>query len=151
VAANEVGNGYRFTLGKGVTVVNDGADAGIICSGYMIRTAKAAASKLKAKGIRVRVDHHSSLKPFDRDLVHDLAGKVPAIVTAENHCRSGGLYSLVAETLAGVGSGVPIGAIGTDPEDFIHTGHVNDLLDHYAMTSEHVVRKVEALLGVRVR
>jgi transketolase len=147
VAQNEVADGYRFQLGKGVTVVDDGADAGIICTGYMIRTVKAAARKLKAKGIRVRVDHHPSLKPFDRELVCDLAGKVPGIVTAENHCRSGGLYSLVAETLAGVGCGVPVAAIGTDPEDFIHTGHVNDLLDHYEMTSEHVVRRVEALLG----
>lgn len=149
VAANEVGDGYRFQLGKGVTVVDEGQDAGIICTGYMIRTAKAAASKLKAKGIRVRVDHHPSLKPFDRELVRDLAGTVPGIVTAENHCRSGGLYSLVAETLASIGCGVPVGAIGTDPEDFIHTGHVNDLLDYYGMTSEHVARKVEELLRHR--
>jgi transketolase C-terminal domain/subunit len=42
---------------------------------------------------------------------------------------------------------MPIGAIGTDPEDFIHTGHVNDLLYHYQMTSDHVVRKVADLLA----
>ena len=97
------------------------------------------------------MDHHPSLKPFDRDLVYELAGKVPVIVTAENHCRSGGLYSLVAETLAAAGCGVPVGAIGTDPDDFIHTGHVNDLLDHYEMTSEHVLQKVVGLLTSRVR
>ena len=65
VAQNEVADGYRFRLGKGVTVVDDGADAGIVCTGYMIRTAKAAARKLREKGIRVRVDHHPSLKPFE--------------------------------------------------------------------------------------
>jgi transketolase C-terminal domain/subunit len=68
----------------------------------------------------------------------------------ENHCTSGGLYSLVAETLAGRGIGVPVGAVGTDPEDFIHTGHVNDLLDRYGMTSDHVVqRAVEVIRGRR--
>jgi transketolase len=147
VGANDVGDGYRFQLGKGVTVVDDGVDAGIICTGYMLRTAKAAATALKGKGIRVRVDHHPSLKPFDRERVCDLASRVPVLVTAENHCRSGGLYSLVAETLVGVGSGVRVAAIGTDPDDFIHTGHVNDLLHHYEMTSAHLVRTVEALLA----
>ena len=147
VAANEVRDGYCFGLGKGVMVVDDGADVGLVCTGYMIRTAKLAAERLRAKGIRARVDHHPSLKPFDRDLLYDLAGKVPVIVTLENHCVSGGLFSLVAEALATRGVGTPVGAIGTDPDDFIHTGHVNDLLDHYGMTSEHVVRKVEALLG----
>jgi transketolase len=147
VATNEVHEGYRFRLGKGVTVVNDGTDVGLVCTGYMIRAAKKAAERLRERGIRARVDHHPSLKPFDRDLLYDLAQKVPAIVTLENHCRSGGLFSLVAEALAARGVGMPIGAIGTDPEDFIHTGHVNDLLYHYQMTSDHVVRKVADLLA----
>ena len=149
VATNEMGAGYRFRLGKGATVVDEGTDVGLVCTGYMIRTAKTAAERLKARGIRARVDHHPSLKPFDRDLLYDLAGKVRAIVTLENHCRSGGLFSVVAEALAARGVGIPVGAIGTDPEDFIHTGHVDDLLEHYRMTSGHVVRKVEELLTAR--
>ena len=152
VAHNEVFDGYEFRLGKGVTVVDDGADVGLVCTGYMIRTAKTAAAKLRRRGIKVRVDHHPSLKPFDRDLLYDLAGRVSAIVTLENHCRSGGLYSLVAEALAARGIGVPVGAIGTNPEDFIHTGHVNDLLHHYQMTSDHVVKRaIEMLKGSRAQ
>ena len=151
VGKNEIGEDYRFVLGKGTTVVDHGCDAGLLTTGFMLRTAKIAAEKLKAKGIRVRVDHHPSLKPFDRELVHDLAAKVGGIVTLENHCTSGGLYSLVAETLAARGTGVPVGAIGTDPDDFIHTGHVNDLLWRYGMTSDHVVERVEATLRIRPR
>jgi transketolase C-terminal domain/subunit len=117
----------------------------LVSTGYMVKTAKIAAQKLKQKGIDVRVDHHPSLKPFDRDLLYDLAGKVSCLVTLENHCVSGGLYSLVAEALAEKGMGVPVGAIGTDPEDFIHTGHVNDLLYRYKMTSDDVVDKAIAL------
>ncbi|MBD3307775.1 transketolase family protein [candidate division KSB3 bacterium] len=146
VADNELFDGYRFELGKGVTVVDEGTDVGLICTGYMIKTAKRAAQKLKAQGIGVRVDHHPSLKPFDRTLVFDLAQKVSALVTLENHCVSGGLYSLVAESLVSRGMGIPVGAIGTDPEDFIHTGHVNDLLYRYNMTSDDVVEKAIRLL-----
>ena len=150
VNENEIFDGYRFQLGKGVTVVGDNSpDVGLVCTGYMIRTANIAAKKLQQQGIKVRVDHHPSLKPFDKDLLFDMAGKVSAIVTLENHCVSGGLYSLVAEALVSKGIGVPVGAIGTDPEDFIHTGHVNDLLHRYKMTSDDVVEK--ALHMVRVK
>ena len=34
---------------------------------------------------------------------------------------------------------MPVGAIGSDPDDFIHTGHVNDLLWRYRMSSDDVV------------
>jgi transketolase len=146
VEENEIADAYRFQLGKGVTVVNDGSDIGLVSTGYMIRTAKLAAEKLAKAGIGVRLDHHPSLKPFDRQLLHDLAGGVKAIVTLENHCVSGGLFSLVAEALATEGVQLPVGAIGTDPEDFIHTGHVNDLLARYKMTSDHVVEKARETL-----
>jgi transketolase C-terminal domain/subunit len=33
------------------------------------------------------------------------------------------------------------GQIGTGPDDFIHTGHVNDLLAHYKMTSDDVIEE----------
>jgi transketolase len=138
--------GHRFRLGRGVTVLDRGADIGLVCTGYLLATARRAAEKLTRRGIGVRVDHHPSLKPFDRDLLLDLAAKVRGIVTMENHCTSGGLYSLVAETLAAAGAAVPVAAVGTDPDDFIHTGHVNDLLARYAMTSDHVADKAAALL-----
>jgi transketolase len=147
VEENELFDGYQFELGKGVTVVDHGHDAGLVCTGYMLRTAKIAAEKLLAKGIRVRVDHHPTLKPFDVELLHDLASKVGALVTLENHCISGGLFSLVAEALAARGGGVPVGAIGTDPNDFIHTGHINDLLHRYRMTSDDVMDKVVRMVG----
>jgi transketolase len=148
VSDDEIGSGYRFQLGKGVTVLDEGSDIGLVTSGCMLRTAKLAAEKLKKAGIGVRLDHHASLKPFDRQLLDGLASQVRAIVTVENHCRSGGLFSLVAETLALAGRQIPVGPIGTDPDDFIHTGHVNDLLVHYHMTSDDVVRRAQELLSV---
>jgi transketolase len=148
VEDNELFDGYQLKLGRGVTALNEGADVGLVTTGYMIRTARRAAEKLKKKGIRVRIDHHPSLKPFDRDLLYDMASKVSCIVTLENHCVSGGLYSLVAEALVARGIGVPVGAIGTDPDDYIHTGHVNDLLYRYKMTSDDVVEKAVETLKI---
>ncbi len=149
VEPNEVFEGYRFQVGKGVTVLDQGNDVGLVTTGYMIKTARLAAGKLAQAGFGVCIDHHPSLKPFDRDLLYDMAKRVSAIVTLENHCVSGGLYSLVAEALAQRGIGVPVGAIGTDPNDFIHTGHVNDLLHRYRMTSDDVVTVARETLGGR--
>ena len=150
VEDNELFDGYQFKIGKGVTARNDNSpEVGLVTTGYMIRTARIAAEKLAKLGIRVRIDHHPSLKPFDRELLYDMASKVSAIVTLENHCISGGLYSLVAEALVARGTGLPVGAIGTDPDDYIHTGHVNDLLWRYKMTSDDVVAKVGETLKLR--
>jgi transketolase len=150
VEDNEIFDGYRFELGKGVTVIDDNApEVGLVSTGYMVRTARIAARKLQERGIRVRLDHHASLKPFDSELLYGMAAKVGAVVTLENHCVSGGLFSLVAEAFARQGIGVPVGAIGTDPEDFIHTGHVNDLLHRYGMTSDDVVDRAVATLRLK--
>jgi transketolase len=148
VADDLIGSDYRFQVGKGVTVSDEGSDVGLVTTGFMLHTALAAADKLKALGIGVRVDHHPSLKPFDRDLVYDLAGKVETMITLENHCISGGLHSLVAEALVARGIGKRVGAIGTDPDDFIHTGHVNDLLWRYKVSSDDVVEMSRELLAV---
>jgi transketolase len=147
VADDLVGSDYRFQVGKGVTVSDEGSDVGLVTTGFMLHTALAAADKLKALGIGVRVDHHPSLKPFDRDLVYDMAEKVATMVTLENHCTSGGLHSLVAEAMVARGIGKRVGAIGTDPDDFIHTGHVNDLLWRYKVSSDDVVAMSRGLLA----
>jgi transketolase len=151
VEYNELYEGYRFERGKAAIVVDHGTDLGLLCTGYMIKTAKIAAAKLKAKGIGVRIDHHPTLKPFDTDTLADMSRKVSAILTLENHCVSGGLFSMVAEHLVRNGVGIPVDTIGTDPEDFIHTGHVNDLLHRYRMTSDDVVAKAVQLLAGKKR
>ncbi len=147
VADDLIGSDYRFQVGKGVTVSDEGSDVGLVTTGFMLHTALAAADKLKALGIGVRVDHHPSLKPFDRELVYGLASNVETMVTLENHCTSGGLHSLVAEAIVARGIGKRVGAIGTDPDDFIHTGHVNDLLWRYRVSSDDVVAMSRDLLA----
>ncbi|UCD58536.1 MAG: transketolase family protein [Candidatus Hydrogenedentota bacterium] len=82
VEDNEIGPDYKFKLGRGVTVLNTGGDIGLISTGYMIKAAKIAAEKLNQKGFGVRLDHHPSLKPFDSDLLYDMASNVSA--TSEN-------------------------------------------------------------------
>ncbi|QQO09641.1 transketolase family protein [Breznakiella homolactica] len=150
---NEAHDGYQFKIGKGVTIEapsQNRADIGLLCTGFMVRTAKYAAKKLRDLGYSVRIDHHPSLKPFDTELLDIMADSVSAMVTLENHCTSGGLFSLVAEHCISHGKYLPVLPIGTDPGDFIHTGHENDLMHRYKMTSDDVVaRAVEAVKAAK--
>lgn len=139
---DEIETDDHFVVGKGITIkgfAQDKADIGIVVTGHMLKTAKLAARKLQERGYSVRIDHHSTLKPFDKEKLYKLADSVSGIVTVENHCTSGGLFSIVAEALAYSGQLKKVTPIGTDPNDFIHTGHVNDLMYRYKMTSEDIV------------
>jgi hypothetical protein len=53
------------------------------------------------------------------------------------------------QSLGGMVQTILLAAEGTDPDDFIHPGHVNDLLARYEMTSDHVVHKAKTLLERR--
>ena len=67
-------------------------------------------------------------------------------MTLVNHCVSGCLYALVVEEIVGKGIGIPVRAIGTNPEDFIYTVQVNNLLHCYKITSDDMVEKATVVL-----
>ena len=69
------------------------------------------------------------------------------VLLAHGYGEHIGRYEHVAEALVARGIGLKVGAIGSDPEDFIHTGHVNDLLWRYRMSSQDVVEMACGLLG----
>ncbi len=147
---DEIESDAPFAIGKGITIKGfsqEKADIGIVVTGHMLKTAKMAAKKLIKAGYTVRIDQHSTLKPFDKEKLYDLADSVRGIVTVENHCTSGGLFSIVAEALAYTGRLKKIIPIGTDPDDFIHTGHVNDLMYRYKMTSGDIMEAALRSIG----
>ena len=83
---------YQFTLGKAVTL-REGKDVTVIATGIMVAFALEAAQNLTRDGIDCRVLSMSTLKPLDRDAIVQAAKETGAIVTAEEHLRSGGLGS----------------------------------------------------------
>ena len=130
-------DGFDFVIGK-ARQVRDGHDVGIIATGFMTERAIDAAAALEAKGVSAAVLHVPCLKPFDTEAVIDFAGKVSRLVTAENHVVSGGLATLVAETLFGAGVTRPMQRIGL-PDRFIECGAVPTLQKRYRITADDIV------------
>ena len=89
---------YRFEIGA-ATVLREGTDVGVVSTGYMTSRALEAADRAVDAGVSVGVLHVPTIKPFDTSSVVAFCEEVPRVVTAENHLRSGGLGSLVIETL----------------------------------------------------
>ncbi|MGH9108408.1 MAG: transketolase family protein [Acidimicrobiales bacterium] len=89
---------YHFEIGK-AQVVREGTDVGVVSTGFMTARALEAAVRVEEDGVSCGVLHVPTIKPFDTAATVAFCEKVSRVVTAENHLRSGGLGSMVIETL----------------------------------------------------
>lgn len=104
----------------------------LISAGLCVTEALVAAQTLAGKGIEARVVDMASVKPIDRDLILDCAGRTNAIVTAENHSIIGGLGSAVAEVLMDEGIGLPFKRVGVK-DQFCEGGSTKYLMEKYGL------------------
>lgn len=113
----------------------------ILTYGYLTRTAMQAASILKSNGIATRVESMRTLKPIDEAAIVRAATSSQVVVTLEDHFRTGGLRSIVAETLLDVGC-----TANVLPIDFGHTwftpGRLGEVLNHHGLTPDAVAATI---------
>ncbi len=136
--------GYTFELGK-AKLLRGGADVLIVSSGLMTERALEAATALEADGVGVAVLHSPTLKPFDEEALLAQLGKGRLVLTAENHSVVGGLFDIVARTVAAHGLGERIHPIAL-PDEFLDAGALPTLADRYGVSTESIVQKVRGLL-----
>jgi len=136
--------GYTFELRK-AKLLRDGADVLIVSSGLMTERALEAATALEADGVGVAVLHSPTLKPFDEEALLAQLGKGRLVLTAENHSVVGGLFDIVARTVAAHGLGERIHPIAL-PDEFLDAGALPTLADRYGVSTGAIVEKVRGLL-----
>lgn len=124
-----------FTLGRG-NVLRDGSDVTIIAIGDMVYEALGACEILRQQGISAAVIDMHTVKPIDRELILEYAGKTGKIVTAEDHNIIGGLGSAVAEVLAEENC-ARLRRVGI-PDTFGRSGKRADLQQYFGLTAEHI-------------
>lgn len=138
--------GYRFELGKGVTL-RDGSDLSIIANGLMVQKALQAADLLAAEGVSARVIDMHTIKPLDEELVRKAAEETGCIVTAEEHSVVGGLGGAVCEFVSGV-CPVPVLRHGVNDE-FGRSGTANAVLEYFGLTAEGIAEKARQALKLK--
>jgi transketolase len=87
-----------FEMGK-AEVVSEGNDITLLTYGFMFEQVLAAKKLLEAEGLSVGMYNMRSLKPVDKAAIIRACTESTMVVTIEDHMQTGGLYSIVAETL----------------------------------------------------
>jgi 1-deoxy-D-xylulose-5-phosphate synthase len=131
-------------------VLKDGSDVAILGLGPMTTLAQELAARLELEGLSAAVINPRFIKPLDREMLAEYAGRVAAFVTFEDHVKMGGFGSAVIEALGELGSAVPVVRIGW-PDHFIEHGKVDDLRAKYGLTVDEAEAQVLPLLVHRQR
>jgi 1-deoxy-D-xylulose-5-phosphate synthase len=127
-------------------VLKDGTDVAILGLGPMIKLAQELAARLECAGYSAAVINPRFIKPIDREMLAEFAGRVAAFITFEDHVKMGGFGSAVLETLAELGSAVPVVRIGW-PDRFIEHGKVEELRAKHGLTVDAAQAQVLPLLA----
>lgn len=108
----------------------------IIGCGGLLYNALLAARALEDEGIDSAVLNLHTIKPIDSKKITELAKKIGAVVTVEEHQVHGGLGAAVAEVLAKYAP-VPIEFIGMQ-DSFGESGAPAELIKKYGMTPKDI-------------
>lgn len=87
-----------YEYGK-AEVISEGQDITLLTYGLMFEQCVRAADILQQEGKSVGIINMRSLKPVDENAIIQAAQYSNLLVTVEDHFLTGGLYSIVAETL----------------------------------------------------
>jgi len=138
--------GYKFELGKGVTM-REGNDLTIIAVGIMVPQAVKAAEALAAEDISARVIDMHTIKPVDRELVLKAAKETGCILTVEEHSVIGGLGAAVAEV---IGSECPVPHVRHGVQDqFGRSGKADEVLAYFGLNAEGIAAKAKEALALK--
>lgn len=97
-------------------ILKEGSDAYVLALGPTLAYALEATRTLPNVG----VINARFVKPLDEQMLVDIARHVSALVTVEDHMRTGGLGSAVAETLKDRGLEVPLVRLGIPDQVIPH-------------------------------
>lgn len=116
-----------LTIGKGRHILmSDNADIAILTLGNTLHNAVAAAKMAAEKNVPVDVYDMIWAKPFDTELVHQIALTHKRIITVEDGVRIGGFGSAVRQWLDDNGIMIHFTQLGI-PDRFIEHGSVPEL------------------------
>ena len=130
-----------FTIGKVEEIENTGDEFAIVYEGTALKQALEGYRQLSLSGRKGRLVSIRTIKPIDREYIEELADRVGVIVTVENHSIVGGLYSAVAETLAGRSHKAIVRPVGFKDE-FTESGSSKDIKEKYGLTAKAIVDAV---------
>lgn len=128
-------------LGKG-EIIRSGRGIALVAVGKMVEIAEKAANILKEEHqIEATLVNARFVKPFDKDLMRNLASSHEVLVTLEDNVHQGGFGQQVSDWLYEEHLHPEIINISI-PDQFVEHGGVSQLYQKLGMDAESVVKKV---------
>jgi len=129
----------RFTIG-GLKILRESASdtVTVIGAGVTVFEALKAYEELQKSGISIRVVDLYSLQPIDSASLLRCARDTRRLVTVEDHYAAGGVGDAVAAAVADGGFTVERLCVREIPR----SGTPEQLIDHYGISSRHIVAAV---------
>lgn len=122
-------------------------DVAILVYGMLFAQAWQAKSLLEAEGFSVRLVNVRMPKPIDEEAVLQAARESNLLVTLEDHFLTGGLFSIVAETLLRHGETADVMPFALD-ERWFRPAMLNDVLQFEGFTGEQIAGRVLERLAI---
>lgn len=124
-------------------VLREGKDVAVLAVGNMVERALATAGILEAGGVCPTIVNVRFVKPFDEELVSDLAKKNRLLVTMEDNIYSGGFSERIQAFLTEERiKCLPV----CYPDVFVEHGNPEELYERYGLDPESVAERIlEAL------
>ena len=129
-------------IGKAIVVQDDGNDFALIYEGTAAGIAYKGFEALREKGYKGKLINVFSIKPIDEELIENMANKVKAVVTIENHSVIGGLGGAVAEILAKESKHAPLEFVGVE-DVFTESGSADEVKSKYGLNINNIIMKTE--------
>lgn len=124
-------------------VVAKGRDVTLLVYGFLFENAWRARALLEQQGLSVGLVNMRSLKPIDEEAIAEAALGSALLVTVEDHLRTGGLYSIVAEVL------LRRHLLGTEvlslalEERWFRPGLLGEVLETEGFTAEQIAARIK--------
>ncbi|MDI6751393.1 MAG: 1-deoxy-D-xylulose-5-phosphate synthase [bacterium] len=130
-----------FNIGEG-ELLEEGKNGLIITCGSMVAESLKAVEILEKDDLSFSLINSRFIKPLDKDLI--LSNLKPIVITVEEHSRTSGLGSQVANLLAD--KDCRVFCLGL-PERFIEHGSRQKLLEIYELTPEGIAESIRRLIA----
>jgi transketolase len=133
-----------FAIGK-AEQIGDGKDVTLMVYGFLLKEVVEAQAILKSKGVNARIVNVRMPKPIDEEMVLRSARETKMVVTIEDHFKTGGLYSIVAELLLEKRTSAHVLPIALE-EKWFKPALLADVLKHERFTGPQIADRVLAAM-----
>ena len=133
-----------FRIGE-AEVLSTGRDVALLVSGLLLEETLQAAEILEEQGYDVMLVNLRSLAPVDTGVILRCASLTRFLVTVEDHFRTGGLRSIVAEVLLGARQALPVLSLSMEDRWF-RPALLHDVLSHEGFTGPQIAGRIRKAL-----